>query len=70
MNTTNELIIVKGKPKTFQIDQFDYDEKKALYKIKFKNSSTIFHYRISDVIVLKNPTKYDIANSKVYISEL
>jgi superfamily I DNA and/or RNA helicase len=60
------FIIVKGQPKSLQIEKMDLGQN-GLYAIKFKNTPKTFHYRYNDVVYLKDATWHDNLNCKVYI---
>lgn len=66
MATSSTFIILKGKPKSLQIDKIDLEDK-GTYAVKFKNSPKTFHYRHSDVVILDNIVWHDPQHVKVYI---
>lgn len=66
MSNKHTFIIIKGQPKSLQIESIDLEEH-GLYAIKFKNNSKIFHYRYNDVIYLKDSFWHDHLNCKVFI---
>ena len=61
------FIIIKGKPKSFQIDRIDLADN-GTYAVKFKNSPKIFHYRSSDVVILEDAIWHDPQHVKVFIA--
>ena len=67
MATPHTFIIIKGEPKALQIERIALGGK-GLYDIKFKSSSTTFHYRFSDVIWLKDAVWHDHLQCKVYVN--
>lgn len=60
------FIIIKGKPKALLIDKIDIGEH-GVYAVKFKNSTTTYHYRSSDVVWLQDAVWHDHLHLKVYI---
>lgn len=66
MATSSSFIILKGKPKSLQIDKIVLEDK-GTYAVKFKNSPKTFHYRHSDVVILDNVVWHDPQHVKVYI---
>lgn len=65
MGKTNQFILVKGEPKTLQIDTINL-ENNGVYSIKYKTSSNAYHYKSSDVEIIKNATWIDHLQCKVY----
>ncbi len=65
------LIIVKGEPKSFQIERIEFNDQKTLCLIKYKNSSQLFHYRAYDIIIYENPSWqwHDHVNCKIYVNK-
>ena len=66
MPTSQSFIIVKGQPKDLLIEKIDLIER-GVYTIKYKNSPTTYHYRYSDVVLLKNAVWHDHLHLKVYV---
>lgn len=62
----NSFIIIKGQPKSLQIERFQMDDN-GVYDVKFKSSSRTYHYRYSDVVWLKDAVWHDHLHCKVYI---
>ncbi len=67
MTALQGFIIIKGQPKTLQIDKIELCAN-GVYAVKYKNSPSIFHYRNNDVIWLTNATWHDPLHNKVYIN--
>lgn len=65
MGKTDQFILVKGEPKTLQIDTINL-ENNGVYSIKYKTSSNAYHYKSSDVEIIKNATWIDHLQCKVY----
>lgn len=66
MQISDTFIIVKKQAKALQIEKIEMG-RNGVYAIKFKNSPTMFHYRFSDVIWLKESVWHDYQNCKVFI---
>lgn len=66
MSTSRAFIIIKGKAKGLTIDKWDLTSN-GVYNIKFKSSETVFHYRHSDVTILKDSIWHDPVHCNVYI---
>lgn len=62
----NAFIIIKGKPKAFQIENLKLGSN-GVYAVKFKNSNTVFHYKFCDVVCLNEFKWHDYLHCKVYI---
>lgn len=67
MQIDNSFIIIKGEPKTFQIEEISLGEH-GVYNVKFKSSATIFHYRNSDVVCLTEAIWHDNKYCKVFVN--
>lgn len=68
MTALQGFIIIKGQPKTLQIEKIDLCAN-GVYTVKYKNSPNVFHYRKNDVVWLTNATWHDHLHNKVYINE-
>ena len=66
MNTTRSFITIKGQPKALLIEKMDLDER-GVYAIKYKNSPNTYHYRYSDVVVLRDAVWHDHLYLKVIV---
>ncbi len=62
----NIFILIKRQPKALQIERISLGEN-GVYAVQFKNSTSWFHYRWNDVVILKNPVWHDPKNCHVYI---
>lgn len=67
MTALQGFVIIKGQPKTLQIDKIELCAN-GVYAVKYKNSPSIFHYRNNDVIWLTNATWHYPLHNKVYIN--
>lgn len=63
INLTKNIVIIKGKIKTFQIDSIELQNDK--YIIKFSNSDKEYSFSSDNVIWLKNPV--EISVDKVHV---
>ena len=66
MPTPHSFILVKGQPKALLIEKIELVEH-GVYAIKYKNSPKTYHYRNSDVIVLRDAIWHDHLHVKVYV---
>ncbi len=66
MATPRTFIIIKGEPKTLQIEKFSLGDNNV-YNVKYKSSPTTFHYRFNDVVWLKNAIWHDHLQCKVFV---
>lgn len=66
MLVSNVFIIIKGQPKAQQINRIVLDNNNV-YAVRYKNSTNWFHYRLQDVVVLKNPVWHDPKHCRVFI---
>lgn len=66
MPTPRSFILVKGQPKALLIEKIELVEH-GVYAIQYKNSSKTYHYRNSDVIVLRDAIWHDHLHVKVYV---
>lgn len=65
-NISRTFIIIKGQPKSLQIEWFQMDDN-GVYHVKFKNSTKTYYYRHSDVVCIKNAVWHNHLHCKVYI---
>ena len=66
MPIPNSFIIIKGQPKSLQIEKIDLVER-GVYAIKYKKSPKTYHYRYDDVVWLKEAVWHDHLHLKVYV---
>ncbi|MCQ2194478.1 MAG: AAA domain-containing protein [Paludibacteraceae bacterium] len=66
MPTPYSFIIINGEPKALQIDYFAIGNNGA-YDVRFRNNPTIYHYRTSSVVWIKESTWHDHEQCKVYV---
>ena len=66
METPRSFIIIKGQPKALLIEKMELGEH-GVYAIKYKNSPSAYHYRYSDVVVLKDAVWHDYLHLKVIV---
>lgn len=62
----NSFIIIKGQPKSLQIERIQKGVN-GVYDVKFKSSPNTYHYRLSDVVCLNDAVWHDYQNLKVFI---
>lgn len=68
MGKENPFIIIKGDPKSLQIESI-HREDNGVYNVKYLSSSNTYHYKSSDVVILCNGTWVDHLLCKVYIND-
>lgn len=70
MRIQSSFIIINGKngwkPQALRIEKIEMVEH-GVYAIKYKNSSTTYHYRNNDVTILQNAVWHDHLHLKVYV---
>lgn len=66
MSTPYSFIIINGKPKALQIDYIAFG-KNGTYDVRFKNTPTFYHYRVYDVVWLKESVWHDHEQCHVFV---
>ena len=66
MNLKDNIIIINGVDKTYQVEAIRLDGHK--YAVKFNNSDKIYSYAVDNVIWLSNPTPHHAENCHIFVN--
>lgn len=57
--TPEQMVVIKGNPKTFSISSIRLEETSMVWEVRFFGSPTWYHYRQKDVAFLAKPQRFD-----------
>ena len=66
MNLQDNIIIINGVDKTFQVESIRLDGYK--YAIKFQNTDKIYSYSRDNVVWLTNPATIDVEKCHIFVN--
>lgn len=66
MNLRDNIIIINGEDKTYQVESIKRDGNK--YSIRFCNSEKTYYYSIDKVVWLTGPAVMDIGNCRIFVN--